>query len=77
MATLTGVLVVFGIWPYNHFYRPLIDVEGDDGGSYKLPVGREYKYDIITQVTYGGLHRLAWGAALAWVVYACHHGYGG
>ncbi|XP_047498089.1 nose resistant to fluoxetine protein 6-like isoform X1 [Penaeus chinensis] len=35
------------------------------------------QYDIVTQVTYAGLSRPAWGAVLAWVVYACHFGYGG
>ncbi|XP_071532607.1 nose resistant to fluoxetine protein 6-like isoform X2 [Panulirus ornatus] len=34
-------------------------------------------YDVMTQVVYAGLHRAAWAAALAWVVYACHNGYGG
>ncbi|XP_063604104.1 nose resistant to fluoxetine protein 6-like [Penaeus indicus] len=36
-----------------------------------------YYYDPITQVLYGGLHRGIWCAALAWVVLACHFGYGG
>ncbi|XP_071532649.1 nose resistant to fluoxetine protein 6-like isoform X2 [Panulirus ornatus] len=35
------------------------------------------QYDLVTQVVYGGLQRTAWAAAVAWVVYACHHGYGG
>ncbi|XP_071532647.1 O-acyltransferase like protein-like [Panulirus ornatus] len=35
------------------------------------------QYDVVTQVVYGGLQRTAWGAAVAWVVYACHNGYGG
>ncbi|XP_063590278.1 nose resistant to fluoxetine protein 6-like [Penaeus indicus] len=35
------------------------------------------QYDVVTQVTYAGLSRPAWGAVLAWVVYACHFGYGG
>ncbi|XP_045112789.1 nose resistant to fluoxetine protein 6-like isoform X2 [Portunus trituberculatus] len=34
-------------------------------------------YEVMTQVVYGGGHRLAWAAALAWVVFACHNGYGG
>ncbi|KAK8371735.1 hypothetical protein O3P69_016250 [Scylla paramamosain] len=34
-------------------------------------------YEVMTQVVYGGGHRLAWGAALAWMVFACHNGYGG
>ena len=34
-------------------------------------------YEVMTQVVYGGGHRLAWGAVLAWVVFACHNGYGG
>ncbi|XP_037787933.1 LOW QUALITY PROTEIN: nose resistant to fluoxetine protein 6-like [Penaeus monodon] len=36
-----------------------------------------YHYDPVTQVLYGGLHRGVWCAALAWVVVACHFGYGG
>ena len=34
-------------------------------------------YEVMTQIVYGGGHRLAWGAALAWLVLACHNGYGG
>nr|XP_027228814.1 nose resistant to fluoxetine protein 6-like [Penaeus vannamei] len=35
------------------------------------------QYDIMTQLTYAGLSRPAWGAVLAWIIYACHYGYGG
>ena len=31
----------------------------------------------VTNVFYGSLHRLAWGLALSWVVWACSKGYGG
>ena len=37
----------------------------------------QFPYEMMTSVTYGGGHRLAWGAALGWVVFACHNGYGG
>ena len=26
---------------------------------------------------YGGFHRLAWGVALSWLIFACCRGYGG
>ncbi|CAL4072137.1 unnamed protein product [Meganyctiphanes norvegica] len=35
------------------------------------------QYDVMTQVFYGGLHRAAWSACLAWIVIACTAGYGG
>ena len=31
----------------------------------------------VTNAFYGSLHRLAWGLALSWVVWACSKGYGG
>ena len=58
VASLTGVLVVFGMYSYNQVLNP-------------------QSYDVVTQIAYSGLHRLAWGAALGWMVYACHNGYGG
>jgi len=35
------------------------------------PVSPEVDY------IYGGFHRLAWGMAVGWVVFACCRGYGG
>ena len=32
---------------------------------------------MATNIAYGSLHRLAWGFALAWMVFACVKGYGG
>ncbi|XP_042885590.1 nose resistant to fluoxetine protein 6-like [Penaeus japonicus] len=34
-------------------------------------------YEIMTQITYGGFQRSVWAACLAWIVFACHNGYGG
>ena len=36
-----------------------------------IPLTKEVNY------IYGGFHRLAWGVALGWVVFACCRGYGG
>lgn len=58
LAAITGLLVVFGMYSYNHFISPT-------------------PYELMSRLTYGGLHRLAWGAALGWLVFACHNGYGG
>lgn len=33
--------------------------------------------DPIVKMTYGPLHRTAWGLVIAWIIYACSHGYGG
>ncbi|XP_076053955.1 nose resistant to fluoxetine protein 6-like [Oratosquilla oratoria] len=34
-------------------------------------------YDVMTQFFFGGFHKAAWAMAVAWVVIACHNGYGG
>ncbi|KAG0719426.1 O-acyltransferase like protein [Chionoecetes opilio] len=36
-----------------------------------------HEYNPAISILYGGLHRLAWGVAVAWLVFACHMGYGG
>ncbi|XP_063845290.1 nose resistant to fluoxetine protein 6-like isoform X2 [Scylla paramamosain] len=58
VASLTGLLVVYGMYSYNSILHPV-------------------PYEVMTQIVYGGGHRLAWGAVLAWLVLACHNGYGG
>ncbi|XP_063584823.1 nose resistant to fluoxetine protein 6-like [Penaeus indicus] len=46
------------------------------GWSYNTPF-TSMEYDPVNQVLYGSLHRAVWAAALAWVVFTCHYGYGG
>lgn len=36
-----------------------------------------HEYDAAVSILYGGFTHLAWGVAVAWVVFACHMGYGG
>jgi hypothetical protein len=31
----------------------------------------------VARVSYGSLHRFAWASFVAWIVFACIHGYGG
>ena len=31
----------------------------------------------IVRISYGALHRAAWGLVMGWVVFACSRGYGG
>lgn len=33
--------------------------------------------DPAVKMTYGPLHRTAWGMVIAWIIYACSRGYGG
>ena len=41
------------------------------------PMWHGHVYTITEEVLYNVLSRLTWGVALAFVVYACHNGYGG
>lgn len=45
--------------------------------DYNTFTGVPHEYDATVSILYGGLHRLAWGVAIAWVVFACHMGYSG
>ncbi|XP_066939051.1 nose resistant to fluoxetine protein 6-like [Macrobrachium rosenbergii] len=40
-------------------------------------IGKYPGYNWADSIFYASLHRLAWGLALVWVVFACHYGYGG
>jgi hypothetical protein len=50
---------------------------------YGADVGKVFFVDLslytneAKNIAYGGLHRLAWGLSMAWMVWACVKGYGG
>ncbi|XP_069953827.1 nose resistant to fluoxetine protein 6 isoform X3 [Cherax quadricarinatus] len=60
-AWVVALAVLLGIARYNYADTPDVVPE----------------MTLTEAVLYGGLHRAAWAAALAWVVLACHWGYGG
>lgn len=35
------------------------------------------EYNSISDAFYGAFHRPVWALALAWIIFACHKGYGG
>ncbi|XP_045129654.1 nose resistant to fluoxetine protein 6-like isoform X2 [Portunus trituberculatus] len=45
--------------------------------DYNTLTMKPHEYVPAISILYGGLHRLAWGVAVAWMIYACHMGYGG
>ncbi|KAK8406207.1 hypothetical protein O3P69_007137 [Scylla paramamosain] len=45
--------------------------------DYNTLTMKPHEYVPAISILYGGLHRLAWGVAVAWMVFACHMGYGG
>lgn len=45
-------------------------------GAYDM-VQFEHQYSALEAALFGALHRPAWALAVAWLVYACHAGYGG
>ncbi|CAL4061914.1 unnamed protein product, partial [Meganyctiphanes norvegica] len=61
-ACIVALLIVYGIYPYNHYNK----LYGFD----RIP-------DQLVSDIYTGLFRGAWGLVLMWVVLACHSGYGG
>lgn len=45
--------------------------------DYNTFTGKVHEYNAAASILYGGFNRLAWGLAIAWLVFACHMGYGG
>lgn len=37
----------------------------------------DYEYTTLESAFYLAFHRVGWGLGLAWIVFACVHGYGG
>lgn len=46
-------------------------------GPYKSYKKNPVPFTKLENVMYGTFSRFAWGLALAWVIYACHRGFGG
>nr|XP_045584880.1 nose resistant to fluoxetine protein 6-like [Procambarus clarkii] len=60
-AVVVALAVLLGIARYNYVGTPST-----------VP-----QMSLLEAVFYGGVHRTAWAAAVAWVILACHWGYGG
>ena len=37
----------------------------------------QYTWQMVDQIVYGVTFRIVWAIALAWVIFACHNGWGG
>lgn len=46
-------------------------------GPYKSVKIPNVPFTKFENIMYGTFSRFAWGLALAWLVYACHHRFGG
>lgn len=47
-----------------------IDIQGTVNGTTE-------DLSDFAKVTYNMFQHLAWGLAMSWLIFACHHGYGG
>lgn len=61
LSFTVGLFVVFGLYPYNEF----------------SPSNLIDDINFAYSVFYGGLRRGLWGFGIAWLITACHFGYGG
>ena len=37
----------------------------------------QYTWKMVDRIVYDAMFRLVWAIALAWVIFACHNGWGG
>ena len=37
----------------------------------------QYTWKMVEWIIYGAMFRIMWAIALAWVIFACHNGWGG
>ena len=62
ISIASGLAVLYGVWPYNQVYGPEEDI----------PV-----MNMTETFFYNMFQRVVWSAALAWIILACHWGFGG
>lgn len=46
-------------------------------GLYRYATDSEYFLSKPARMIYNGFARSAWGIGIAWMIFACHFGYGG
>ena len=46
-------------------------------GLYPDASNPDYRVSKWARVLYAGIHRNVWALCIAWVIFACHFGYGG
>lgn len=84
LYTSFGIMLILIVWTFlkrfvatGWIVATLVAVAVPHG---LIPYLDETKVPIIpsfVRISYGALHRTAWAMAIAWIILACTHGYGG